>query len=111
MRTSVLLLAAFALFATHRFAAATQADDTTIDITAQNAGASPFIAKLTLSTDNLSVLERLQFTIAPKAGSVTRPLSGTYARTCLNSRGFVNASAGELTLPVFGLYDSYMNHV
>jgi hypothetical protein len=53
----------------------------------------------------------IQFTVAPKAGSVTRPLSGTYSAEYLTSRGYLNASTGEIFLPVYGLYDDYDNTV
>ena len=71
-------------------AGANQADDTTITITGHTAGATPFISKLTLEVSNTSVLKSIQFTITPKPGSVTRPLSGTYSNDYLVSRGFEN---------------------
>ena len=92
-------------------AAATQADDTTIRITGYTAGPTPFISKLTLDVSNTSVLKSIQFTIDPKPGSVTRPLSGTYANSYLVERGFENQQTGEVVLPVYGLYDGYNNTV
>ena len=61
------------------FAGSSQADDTTIRITGHASGATPFISKVTLAVSNTSVLKSIQFTVTPKPGSVTRPLSGTYA--------------------------------
>ncbi len=90
---------------------ASQADDTTIRITNQTAGATPFISKLTLEVSNTSVLKSIQFTITPKPGSVTRPLSGTYANSYLVDRGFENQQTGEVVLPVYGLCDGYNNTV
>jgi hypothetical protein len=88
-----------------------QADDTTIRITGQTAGASPFISKVSLAVSNTTVLKSIQFTITPKPASVTRPLSGTYANSYLIDRGFENAQTGEVILPVYGLYDGYNNTV
>src|SRR5438552_568291 len=90
---------------------ATQADDTTIRITGQTAGVTPFISKVTLAVSNTSVLKSIQFTIIPKPGSVTRPLSGTYANSYLVDRGWENQQTGEVVLPVYGLYDGYNNTV
>jgi len=90
---------------------ATQADDTTIRITGQTAGVTPFISKVTLAVSNTSVLKSIQFTVIPKPGSVTRPLSGTYANSYLVDRGFENQQTGEVFLPVYGLYDGYDNTV
>jgi len=94
-----------------RLTQATQADDVTITIASQTPGVTPFISQLTLTTDDTSAFKTIQFTVAPKAGSVTRPLSGTYSTEYLTSRGYLNASTGEIFLPVYGLYDDYDNTV
>jgi arylsulfate sulfotransferase len=88
-----------------------QADDTTIRITGQTPGVTPFISNLSLTASNTSVLKSIQFTIHPKPGSVTRPLSATYANYYLIDRGFENQQTGEITLPVYGLYDGFSNLV
>ena len=90
-------------------AGANQADDTTITITGHTPGATPFISKLTLQVSNTTVLKSIQFAIDPKPGSVTRPLSGTYANDYLVSRGFEHPP--EIILPVYGLYAGYTNIV
>jgi arylsulfate sulfotransferase len=90
-------------------AGASQADDTTITITGHTAGATPFISKLTLEVSNTSALKSIQFAIDPKPGSVTRPLSGTYANGYLVGRGFEHPP--EVILPVYGLYAGYANIV
>ena len=105
----IIVVAVFMVF-TH-LASATQADDTTIRITGHTAGATPFISKLTLEVSNTTVLKSIQFTINPKPGSVTRPLSATYANSYLVDRGFENPQTGEVVLPVYGLYDGYNNTV
>ena len=111
MKTYALIIvgAVFMVFS-HR-AGASQADDTTITIAGQTAGATPFISKLTLAVSNTSVLKSIQFTIDPKLGSVTRPLSGTYSNDYLVSRGFEHPPVTEIILPVYGLYDGYANIV
>ena len=92
-------------------AGSNQAGDTTIRITGQTPGATPFIANVHLTASNTSVLKSIQFTIAPKSGSVTRPLSATYANYYLIDRGFENPQTGDIVLPVYGLYDGYANTV
>ena len=92
-------------------AVAQQADNTTVTITAQNAGATPFISKLTVNVSDLSVLRRVKFSITPKPGSVTRPLSSTYSKEYLEGRGYVDAQAQQIIVPVFGLYQGYTNQV
>jgi arylsulfate sulfotransferase len=92
-------------------AGSNQADDTTIRITGQTPGATPFIANLHLTASNTTVLNSIQFTIAPKPGSFTRPLSATYANYYLIDRGFEDAQTGQIVLPVYGLYDGYTNTI
>ncbi len=92
-------------------AGSNQADDTTIRINGYTPGATPFISKLSLTASNTTALKSIQFTILPKPGSISRPLSGTYANSYLVDRGFENAQSGEIMLPVYGLYNGYNNIV
>ncbi len=93
------------------FAGSNQANDTTIRINGHTPGVTPFISNLSLTASNTTVLKSIQFTIAPKPGSVTRPLSGTYANYYLVNRGFENPQTGEIMLPVYGLYAGRANTV
>ena len=91
---------------------ANEADDTTITITGHTAGATPFISNLTLEVSNTTVLKSIRFAIDAKPGSVTRPLSGTYANSYLVERGFEQPPpATTVTVPVYGLYAGYTNIV
>ena len=105
---SLIIVGAVFVVLTH-VAGANQADDTTITITGHTAGATPFVSKLTLDVSNTTVLKTIQFTIDPKPGSVTRPLSGTYANDYLVGRGFEHPP--EVILPVYGLYAGRANTV
>jgi arylsulfate sulfotransferase len=99
------------LFFFARGAFATQADDTTITITGQNAGPTAFISQVTLTASDTTVIKNIQFAIAPKPGSVTRPLSATYSQDFMISRGYLVPPSLEIFLPVYGLYDGYANNV
>jgi arylsulfate sulfotransferase len=107
---SFIIVGTIAMVLCHH-ADASQADDTSVRITGHTAGATPFISKVGLAVSNTGVLKSIQFTIIPKPGSVTRPLSGTYANSYLVDRGFENQQTGEIVLPVYGLYDGYNNTV
>ena len=108
MKTCSLIVvgAAFMVFS-HIAGAA--ADDTTIRITGYTAGVTPFNSRLALQVSNTQVLKSIQFTVTPKPGSVTRPLSGTYSNGYLLSRGFEHSP--EVILPVYGLYAGYTNTI
>jgi outer membrane protein assembly factor BamB len=90
---------------------ATQADDTTITIDGQTPGVTPFVAQLTLTASDTTVLKSIQFTVTPKPGSVTRPLSGTYSIDYMIRRGFLVPPSNQIFLPVYGLYDNFTNNV
>jgi arylsulfate sulfotransferase len=109
MKTCSIITVGVVFMVLTHLAGASQADDTTIRITGHTAGATPFISKLTLEVSNTTVLKSIQFAIDPKPGSVTRPLSGTYANDYLVSRGFEHPP--EVLLPVYGLYAGYRNIV
>ena len=111
MKTCSVIVAGAIIMVFSHSAGANQADDTTIRITGQTAGATPFISKVSLAVSNTTLLKSIQFTITPKPGSVTRPLSGTYANSYLIDREFENVQTGEVVLPVYGLYDGYTNTV
>jgi len=111
MKTCSLIFVGLVIMVFSHFAGATQADDTTIRITGHTPDVTPFISKVTLEVSNTSVLKSIQFRVIPKPGSVTRPLSGTYANSYLVERGFENQQTGRIVLPVYGLYDGYSNTV
>ena len=109
MKTCLLIIIGFILMVFTNLARATEADDTTITITGHTAGATPFISNLTLQVSNTTVLKSIQFAIDAKPGSVTRPLSGTYANSYLVGRGLEHPP--EVIVPVYGLYAGYANIV
>lgn len=77
----------------------------------QSAGPTPFIVQVRLDLDQTSLLNYVQFTVAPKPGSVTRPLSARYSKAYLTRRGFLKADKGFVKIPVFGLYANFTNSV
>ncbi|MBA2436435.1 MAG: aryl-sulfate sulfotransferase [Verrucomicrobiota bacterium] len=103
------LLLSILLLGVSHAACATQADDITITIDGSLAGATPFLSQVTLSVSDTTAIRSVQFSIAPRPGSKTRPLSGTYAASYLADRG--DLLNGKIFLPVYGLYDGYTNTV
>lgn len=77
----------------------------------QQAGPTPFIGFLSVSTGNINAFRSIQFEVVPKPGSVTRPISATYFADYLRSRGYLDSSSDRVTVPVFGLYAGYTNTV
>src|SRR5437868_13106458 len=106
----MLFIAASVLIVMVQSSSATQADDTRITLLSKAAGPSPFIRYLNFSVSPIANLKRVQFTVQPKPGSVTRTISATYSSGYLSSRGYLN-SAGDLKIPLFGLYDAFTNSV
>lgn len=79
----------------------------TLTVTA-DPGPSPFISLVHVVTD-LSSVTGVQYTIFAKPGSVSNPVHVEYSMAALAARGYL--SDGTLTVPVFGLYAGYDNHV
>ena len=104
MATSLLLF-------TLRSASATQADETSIVFTGRKAGNGPFIRQLNFRVSPIANLKNVQFTVQPKPGSVTRPISATYSSAYLASRGYLDSTTGNMSIFVFGLYDDFNNTV
>jgi arylsulfate sulfotransferase len=82
-----------------------------VTVTGQTSGPTPFISLLQATVSPPNALVSAQFTIVPKTGSVTRPISALYTKEYLQSRGYLNTNTGSVTLPVFGLYANYSNTV
>ena len=104
-----ILLPFLVVLALAQGAVATQADDIVITIDGSVAGATPFLSQITLSVSDSAAIKNIQFSIAPKPGSTTRPLSATYSSGYLAERG--NILSGKIFLPVYGLYDNYTNTI
>jgi len=80
-----------------------------VTIGSQNAGPTPFINQINITVSPANALKNVQFTVTPKPGSVTRPISVTYTSSYLQSRGNLNTGTGSGVVPVFGLYANYTN--
>ncbi|MEP6602678.1 MAG: aryl-sulfate sulfotransferase [Spartobacteria bacterium] len=83
----------------------------TVTINSQNPGVTPFIAEIHATVSPANALKTVQFTVTPKPGSVTRPISATYTSSYLQSRGYLDLQTGLMTVPVFGLYANYSDTV
>ena len=83
----------------------------TVNIGSQTPGPTPFIVQINTTVSPIGSFSSVQFTIAPKPGSVTRPISATYSGAYLSSRSYINVSTGAVVVPVFGLYANYSNTV
>lgn len=55
------------------------------------------------------MIASIQFSVTPKVGSVTRPISGTYSNDYLTQRGDILPPT--IFVPIYGLYKSYSNAI
>ncbi len=78
-------------------------------VSIEPSGPSPFISIVHLDGYDPSTLASVQYTIAPKPGSASRPVHVQYSMAALGARGYL--SNGSLAVPVFGLYAGYANQV
>jgi arylsulfate sulfotransferase len=82
-----------------------------IAVLEQKPGVTPFIALVYFRGTSLAKLAGVEFTIAPKPGSVSKAVDVWYSIAALTQRAYFNLDLNVLTLPVFGLYAGYNNQV
>jgi hypothetical protein len=82
-----------------------------VSVAGQAPGPTPFISKLTLSLKHYEGLVAAAYTIAPKPGTYSKPVSVTYARAWLDRHGAYDSIAQQLSITVFGLYANTTNTV
>ena len=74
-------------------------------------GTTPFVSFLTLRGAGIGSLSSLRYTIAPKPGHLSKPVSASFSAEYLLRRGYAVLGQQKLTLPVVGLYPGYRNDV
>jgi hypothetical protein len=72
-------------------------------------GSTPFISMLALTGASLATLDSVSYTVQPKPGSASKPVSVRYSQAALQRRGWVTETG--VTVPVFGLYAGTDNTV
>jgi arylsulfate sulfotransferase len=80
-----------------------------ITITGTTAGVTPFIASVQLSGKSVADVKTVNFTIAAKPNTVSKPVSVTWNASVLTTRGYQTDNV--INLPVFGLYGNFQNDV
>jgi arylsulfate sulfotransferase len=89
----------------------TTAAGSDIRILEQEPGISPFIKLLYFQGASLANVTGVEFTIASKPGTVSKPVNVSYSIAALEERGYLSANQTDLEVPVFGLYAGYENQV
>lgn len=82
-----------------------------VSVAGQTPGPTPFIAHIGIGIARADLVRSVSYTIAPKPGTVSRPVSVTYSDAYLVRRQLIDAASQRLDLPVFGLYAGYSNQV
>jgi hypothetical protein len=83
----------------------------TVTFTGQIQGPTPFIEVMYANVTGAQQLNTVQFTIAPKAGSFTRPISVTYSAAYMMARGWWDGQGNAMRIPIFGTYAGVTNTV
>ena len=83
----------------------------TITFGTQTQGPTPFIETLRTEVTGARHLGSVQFSIAPKPGSFTRPISATYSAAYMIARGYWTGTRDVMTIPIFGTYAGMANSV
>ena len=72
-------------------------------------GPTPFISFLLLTGPAVATLDAVSWSIEPKSGAASKPVSARYALAALQRRGWVGENG--VNVPVFGLYAGVENQV
>jgi hypothetical protein len=83
----------------------------TVTFGAQTQGPTPFIEILRAEVTGAKTLSSVQFTITPKPGSFTRPISATYSAAYMIAHGYWSGTRNVMRIPIFGTYAGYTNTV
>jgi arylsulfate sulfotransferase len=89
----------------------TDAQESGIQIVGIDPGVSPFIARISIYGNRLDLLSTVEYTVQPKAGSVSKPVNVSYSNSALAARNYLTPEANMVKLPVIGLYAGYTNQV
>ena len=87
--------------------APTVAETSDAAIAGTRPGVTPFIAFVQFQGASLASVQSISYAILPRRGSLSNPVHVSYTIDALNRRGDVQA--GQIALPVFGLYAGYQN--
>lgn len=82
-----------------------------VTVASEAPGPTPFIAHVGIRIGRGDLVRSVSYTIVPKAGTVSRPVSVTYGNDYLLRRRLLDVAGRRLDLPVFGLYAGYRNQV
>jgi arylsulfate sulfotransferase len=74
-------------------------------------GATPFLGTLQINGVDWQNVTAVDYTVANKAGAVSKPVRVRYEAAALLRKGYLTVGASTLHLPVFGLYQSRANVV
>lgn len=88
-----------------------QAAEAAVRVTTQEPGITPFIATLSLGMRDFTNLAEIAYTIDPKPGSFSKPVSVSYTREWLERKHAWDEPGKRLAVTVFGLYANYANTV
>ena len=72
-------------------------------------GSTPFISMLQLTGSSLANLGSVSYTVQPRSGSASKPVSVRYSQAALQRRGWITETG--VTVPVFGLYAGSDNQI
>jgi arylsulfate sulfotransferase len=82
-----------------------------VGVVGQVQGSTPFIGEVTLVLQHFAELTSISYSIAPKAGTFSKPVSATFDKAWLGRPGRYDSERKLFSLPVFGLYADHANAV
>ena len=81
----------------------------TMSVAGVHAGATPFIAMVTLKNVDFKKATAARFSVEPKPGTVSATINGAYSLSYLAAHDYVDVAHKTVTVPVYGLYAGFAN--
>jgi arylsulfate sulfotransferase len=82
-----------------------------LGVVGQVQGSTPFIGEVTLVLEHFADLTSISYSIAPKAGTFSKPVAATFDKAWLGRQGRYDSVGKRFSFPVFGLYADHANAV
>ena len=87
-----------------------EAVTSTAAVSSITAGPTAFIKTVNISGVPANT-KKISFTVLAKPGATAPQIVGTYSTIYLQKQGYLNLMSGTASIPVYGLYQSYVNTV
>lgn len=82
-----------------------------VSLISTETASSVFVQNVEIAPSNIGQISTVGFVVHTKPGNLAKDINVSYSIDYLNRSGYVHTDTGIIDVPVFGLYQGYVNHV